>query len=290
MVCPGRVVLDMMRVLQMGEALRLYTLGDISQSLLNKTFETLDTATTEALLRQAAADDEAVGGGRAAAGRALRAFLSTADLALEVLAKRNAVAELVEVSRVTGQQLRDVYVRGQMSRVSSLLQQHCHALGIAVPADTSDLLDKQQLNRSAYLIDPSPPSADSPDAIGTAGLRRSFTAVLDFLSLYPSIIIQHNICYSTLLLKGAGQSGAASEGDDIFETPIGARFVGKGVREGVLPRLLVDLLEARGAAQRDLRGGTLSEPHRRVLDARQRAFKASVRHMGNLRLISIYQN
>lgn len=274
MICPGRVVLDLMRVTQMGEALRLYTLGEISQSLLGKTFETLDTATTEALLQQAAAADDADGtGGRIAVARVLRAFLSTADLALEVLAKRNAVAELVEVSRVTGQMLRDVYIRGQMSRVSSLLQQHCHASGIVIPADTSDLLDKQQLNRSAYLVDPSPPSVDSPDGVGTAGLRRSFVAVLDFRSLYPSIIIEHNVCYSTLLL-GAGQS-VGSEGD-IFETPIGARFVGASTRKGVLPSLLIDLLEARGAAQRDLRERTdLREPERRVLDARQRAFKAS---------------
>jgi len=60
----------------------------------------------------------------------------------------------------------------------------------------------------------------------------------------------------------------------VFESPIGARFVGKGARLGVLPRMLADLLEARGQAQRDLRQrDDLSAGERRVLDARQKAFK-----------------
>lgn len=295
MICPGRVVLDLMRVTQMQDALRLYSLGEISISVLGKTFEALDTGQTEALLRGDGdaggggghTDDAGGGGARVAVGRALRAFLSTADLALEVLAKRNAVAELVEVSRVTGQQLRDVYIRGQMSRVSSLLQSHCHALGVVIPASTDDLLDKQALNRAAFLLDPSPPSTENPEAIGTAGLRRSFTAVLDFKSLYPSIMIEHNLSYDTLIKDAGGAAATAATasaaaagatgggGRDIFETPIGVRFVGKATREGVLPRLLADLLEARSQAQHELRQQTdhLSEGQRRVLDARQKAFK-----------------
>lgn len=158
-----------------------------------------------------------------------------------------------------------------MSRVSSLLQIHCHATGVVIPANTDDLLDKRPLDQAALLLDPSPPSAENPDALGTAGLRRGYTAVLDFTSLYPSIMIEHNLCYSTLVNK---DPGAAAGHADVFESPIGARFVGKGAREGVLPRLLADLLEARRQAQSELRQTTgLSEGQRPVLDARQKAFK-----------------
>lgn len=156
-----------------------------------------------------------------------------------------------------------------MSRVSSLLQIHCHAAGIVIPANTDDLLDKRPLDQAALLLNPSPP-AENPNALGTAGLRRAYTAVLDFTSLYPSIMIEHNLCYSTL----TKDSGAAADRADVLVSPIGARFVGKGAREGLLPRLLADLLEARRQAQSELRQTTgLSEGQRRVLDARQKAFK-----------------
>lgn len=103
--CSGRVVLDLMRVIQMQDPMRFYSLGEISMSILNKTFETLDVKQTEDLLhaKPTAPTTTSAVDSRVVVARALRAFLSVTDLAMDVLVKRNAVAELVEVSRVTGQ-------------------------------------------------------------------------------------------------------------------------------------------------------------------------------------------
>lgn len=80
---------------------------------------------------------------------------------------------------------------------------------------------------------------------------------LDFSSLYPSIMCRHNLCYSTLVRVGerCEHQHDASSSDEVLEccveqTPNNYRFWRQHVREGILPRLLVNLLAARGVAKR----------------------------------------
>ena len=261
--CPGRVVLDIMRVVQMGEALRLYSLGDISMHVLGRTFEVLSTAQLESLF---------VEQDRLGWSRAIQSGLSTAVLALDVLSKKNAVAELVEVARVTGMPLAYVYIRGQMARVTSLLQIHATRQGVVIPTTTEGLLDKAALAKCALLLDPSVLSPSNPEGISTVGLHTSPIAVIDFRSLYPSIMVQHNLCYSTLA-NDPTQLQKGKEEEEAFTTPLGAQFVKPEVRRGVVPSLLADLLGARRHAQQMLQDPSTSEGEKRVLDARQKAFK-----------------
>src|SRR5437867_1921446 len=56
---------------------------------------------------------------------------------------------------------------------------------------------------------------------------------LDFSSMYPSIIIEKNICFTTLSDAGT------------VESPIGVRFLNAQQRPGLLPRILSDLMRQR---------------------------------------------
>ncbi len=73
--------------------------------------------------------------------------------------------------------------------------------------------------------------------------------VLDFQSLYPSMVIAYNICYSTCLGKlqpGEDAAGQGADGSDsIWVTPNRVRFVAPSVRRGVLPHLLREILQTR---------------------------------------------
>ena len=64
------------------------------------------------------------------------------------------------------------------------------------------------------------------------GIYRWVT-VLDFKSMYPSIIIARNICFTTLSPSGTTVS------------PSGARFVAPEVRRGIIPQILKELLADR---------------------------------------------
>ncbi|XP_039734643.1 DNA polymerase delta catalytic subunit [Pteropus medius] len=98
-------------------------------------------------------------------------------------------------------------------------------------------------------------------------------ATLDFSSLYPSIMMAHNLCYTTLLRPGTAQKLGLTE-DQFIRTPTGDEFVKTGVRKGLLPQILENLLSARKRAKAELARET--DPLRRqVLDGRQLALKVS---------------
>jgi DNA polymerase delta subunit 1 len=96
-------------------------------------------------------------------------------------------------------------------------------------------------------------------------------STLDFSSLYPSIMMAHNLCYCTLLHP---EDAASMPPDSYTKTPRGDYFVKSTVKEGLLPRILRDLLAARTQAKADLKKET--DPFKRaVLDGRQLALKVS---------------
>ncbi|VDP16862.1 unnamed protein product [Soboliphyme baturini] len=97
-------------------------------------------------------------------------------------------------------------------------------------------------------------------------------ATLDFASLYPSIMIAYNLCYTSLILSEDVRSSLKP--NEYIKTPSGHYFVKKEVRRGLLPDILEDLLNARKRAKADLKKET--DPFvRQVLDGRQLALKIS---------------
>ena len=64
-------------------------------------------------------------------------------------------------------------------------------------------------------------------------------AVLDFKSMYPSIMIEKNICFTTRI----DAKDAPSE--DVYLSPDGTAYLGRSHRSGLVPRLLQQLMEER---------------------------------------------
>ena len=96
-------------------------------------------------------------------------------------------------------------------------------------------------------------------------------ATLDFASLYPSIMMAHNLCYSTLVPRYLKDRYSEEE---ITETPNGDFFVKQGLKKGILPLILEELLGARKRAKNELARAT--DPFEKaVLDGRQLALKIS---------------
>lgn len=121
-----------------------------------------------------------------------------------------------------------------------------------------------------------------------SGFYADPVVVLDFQSLYPSMIIAYNLCFCTCLGKvtstKANILGVSSYSpdksvmnnlkDEILLTPNGVMYVPPRVRKGVLPRLLEEILDTRimvKTAMKKLPPG--QQVLHRIFNARQLALK-----------------
>lgn len=105
----------------------------------------------------------------------------------------------------------------------------------------------------------------------TRGFYKEPVATLDFASLYPSIMMAHNLCYSSLVPKHKRHE---HNPEDITETPNGDLFVKPSKKKGILPMILEELISARKRAKNELAKAT--DPFEKaVLDGRQLALKIS---------------
>lgn len=62
----------------------------------------------------------------------------------------------------------------------------------------------------------------------------------------------YNLCYTTLVRKSDIEAFGLSKEDDLYETSQGQFFINKKKREGLLPEILRELIQARKKAKREL--------------------------------------
>lgn len=160
------------------------------------------------------------------------------------------------MARVTGVPLGYLLNRGQQIKVVSQLLRKGKEQDLLIPAMKVDVSDEFE---GATVIEPVKGYYDVP------------ISTLDFNSLYPSIMIAHNLCYTTLLKPNHKENLPPS---DYIQTPSGNYFVKESCRRGVLPEILENLLKARKRAKAMMKEE--KDPFRlKVLDGRQLALKMS---------------
>eukprot|EP01100_Stratorugosa_tubuloviscum_P014987 TRINITY_DN834_c0_g1_i1.p1 TRINITY_DN834_c0_g1~~TRINITY_DN834_c0_g1_i1.p1 ORF type:complete len:904 (-),score=332.36 TRINITY_DN834_c0_g1_i1:166-2877(-) len=244
----GRVQFDVLQLIQREYKLRSYSLNSVSAHFLGEQKEDVHYSIISDLFNGSAEDR-----------RRLAVYcLKDALLPLRLLDKLMFVINYIEMARVTGVPFGYLLARGQQVKVISKLYRQANKEDLLIPV--YPIQDTEEKYEGATVIEPKKGFYDIP------------IPTLDFTSLYPSIMMAYNLCYSTLLKKNEADSNLTE--NDYIQTPSGDRFVKANIRKGVLPRILEDLLAARKKAKDDLKNE--SDPFKcAVLDGRQLALKIS---------------
>ncbi len=242
----GRVQFDLLLVLLRDYKLRSYTLNAVSYHFLTEQKEDVHHSIITDLQN-----------GTDQTRKRLAVYcLKDALLPLKLLEKLMCIINYMEMARVTGVPLSYLLSRGQQIKVVSQLLRKAIEQDLVMPA-----LKPQQGEdfSGALVIEP------------IKGYYGVPIATLDFASLYPSIMMAHNLCYTTLIHPS---KVSQFNEDQYIRTPSGSYFVKTSLRKGLLPEILEDLLAARKKAKEDLKKET--DPlKKKVLDGRQLALKMS---------------
>ena len=165
---------------------------------------------------------------------------------------------LTEMARVTGVPISFLFSRGQQIKVASQLYRKAKNMDLVIPVRR--VQNTGEKFEGAIVIDPKKGFYEKP------------IATLDFASLYPSIMMAHNLCYTTYVPDPT--VAKTFDPQDITKTPHGDYFVKPHVKKGILPIILEELIAARKQAKKELKEA--KDPFvRAVLDGRQLALKIS---------------
>ncbi|EME41473.1 hypothetical protein DOTSEDRAFT_176630 [Dothistroma septosporum NZE10] len=100
------------------------------------------------------------------------------------------------------------------------------------------------------------------------GLYDNFILVMDFNSLYPSIIQEYNICFTTV-----NRSEITEEDEKIPEVPDDTS------NKGILPRLIRTLVSRRREVKKLMKDKSTTEDQRNTWDVKQQALKLTANSM-----------
>lgn len=206
-------------------------------------------------------------------------YLNRVQGNLRLLEKLDLVGRTSELARVFGIQFYHVLTRGSQYRVESMM------LRIAKPMNylpvTPSVMQRAKM-RAAQCI----PLVMEPES----RFYSNSVVVLDFQSLYPSIIIAYNYCFSTCLghVEDIGKHDEFKFGcstlrvppdllyqlrNDITISPNGFAFVKPSVRKGTLPSMLEEILKTRLMVKQSMKAYRNDKCLTRLLDARQLGLK-----------------
>lgn len=283
----GRTVFNLWRMLRHEMKLNNYTFNNVCLHLLQIRVPYFDN---EQLTRWY--------NNFATRNRVHKHIFQRVDINLSILNKLDLIRRTAASARLYGIDFYSVLSRGSQYKVEAVMLRVAHKLGCIAPSPSKRQVANQAAMEAIPLV-MEPKSNFYVDPV----------VVLDFQSLYPSMIIAHNLCFSTIIGKMSNgtdssisdtterlgtssfpeelsaygtyvhardmsQSGQQAQ-DLPFLSPNGSVFCRKEVRHGILPLMLKEILDTRLLLKRSMKlhSGPEDEILRRVLDARQLSLK-----------------
>ena len=271
---PGRIVLNVWRLIRKSMNVTSYTLENSVFHVLHERTPKFDQSLLLSWYQQ-----DMIGRCKVLNYYSKRTIYNLALLdKTETINQSRFVKLTSEFARIYGIDLYSVIIRGSQYKVEAVLAR------ITRP-------------ENYVMFSPSRPDVShmkAPEclALNMEPITRLYTspvAVLDFQSLYPSIVIAYNYCYSTLIGRVSTISEKSKLGClDVYEiskdellsiqdhvniSPNGCVFVKEYIRKGVLGRMLIEIIDTRQMIKSSMKLYNGRNRLSRILDAKQLGLK-----------------
>jgi len=256
----GRVIIDIMKVVQRDHKLDSYKLDHVANHFMKMNKHDVSPKEIFAL-QKGSADDRR---------RIAEYCLQDCALCNRLIMKLEILANNIGMSNVCSVPLSYIFMRGQGIKIFSLVSKQCREEKMCIPT----------LSKPRFGEAPSPEDEDVDDSgyEGAIVLEPKTgiylddpVSVLDYASLYPSSMISENLSHDCIVLDPAYDNLPGLEyldiSYDLYEG-VGDKKVKTGVKtcrfvqlpngeKGIIPRILMKLLKARKDTRKKMAYETL---------------------------------
>ncbi|KAG8420245.1 DNA polymerase zeta [Metarhizium acridum] len=264
----GRHMINIWRAMRGELNLLQYTLENVAWHLLHRRVPHYSWRTLTSWYKSGKSSD---------LGKVVRYYQTRTLMDIQILETNELIPRTSEQARLLGVDFFSVFSRGSQFKVESIM------FRIAKP-------------ENFILVSPSRKQVGSQNALECLPLvmepqsafYNSPLLVLDFQSLYPSVMIAYNYCYSTFLgritnWRGVNKMGFAEykrqEGllallkDHVNIAPNGMMYVKPEIRKSLLAKMLTEILETRVMVKSGMKSDKDDKVLQQLLNNRQLALK-----------------
>ena len=251
---PGTFTFDLMKSVQAEKKLESYSLNFVAKTYIGD--QKIDMSPREMFDRYEEGDSKKL-------GEVADYCLKDTELPLKIMKRLKTIPNLLEMASASWVPINFLTERGQQIKVFSLLAMTARQSGFLIPTKRKTKKDDQpqQKYKGATVLE------------AQSGAYYSPITALDFASLYPSIMVAHNLCYSTLVLESKYDNLPGVEYEEFHVGRQTYRFA-QNV-PSLLPKMLINLKEFRKQAKKDM-ARTKGTPLEAVYDGKQLAYKISM--------------
>ncbi|KAI8606147.1 hypothetical protein EDD21DRAFT_425628 [Dissophora ornata] len=207
--------------------------------------------------------------------RVVRYYLHKVQYTLQLIESQELVSRTSEFARVFGVDFYSVISRGSQYKVESMMVRLAKPENfIMISPSRAQVAEQRALEVIPMVMEPE------------SGFYEDPVVVLDFQSLYPSVMIAYNICYSTCLgkLGGGTKLGVLNEykvkdgilplvQEHMHTAPNSVMYVSQDIRRGLLGRMLAEILDTRVMVKKAMKDYPDNKSLLKLLNSRQLSLK-----------------
>lgn len=268
----GRVILNLWRIIRHEVTLNIYTFENVAHHVIHQRVPHFSLQTLNSWFKHRT---------HLYRWRFIKYYLTRVQGNLKVIDQLDLIGRTSEFARVFGIEFYHVLSRGSQYRVESMMLRLAKPMNF-IPASPSVQQRARMRAPECIALTLEPESRFYADPV----------VVVDFQSLYPSIMIAHNYCFSTCVgrldLLEKAHEGPIEFGcahlrispktlnrikNDVTVSPNGVVFVKEHIRKGIISKMVEEILNTRIMVKKSMKEHKNDKGLHRLLDARQLGLK-----------------